>query len=158
MLFIRIICAYKEKVVILQQIMYNMLLFMQIDWDLAIKIATIASPIVGVIAIIVALCIARSSAKHAQRQIDVFMAAQAPDMLEALGKYEQMLEEINSQINDAEIRYKAESRFIRNGALIEEISYQESKKKQKQYLDKMISERERIELQIRLISSFLQGK
>lgn len=110
------------------------------------------------IAIIVALCIARSSAKHTQKQIDVFMASQAPNMLEALGKYEQMLEEINSQINDAEIRYKAESRFIRNGALIEEISYQESKKKQKQYLDKMISERERIELQIRLISSFLQGK
>lgn len=116
MLFIRIICAYKEKVVILQQIMYNMLLFMQIDWDLAIKIATIASPIVGVIAIIVALCIARSSAKHTQKQIDVFMASQAPDMLEALSKYEQKLKELNPLIEDAEIRYKAVSPFIGQGA------------------------------------------
>lgn len=123
-----------------------------------LDIATIASPIIGAIAIIVALCIARRSAKQAQKQIEVFMASQAPNMLEALGKYEQMLEELKPQIEDAERRYNVKSQFIGRGAPIDDIEYFESKKKQKQQLDDLKAERERIELQIRLITSFLQGK
>ena len=38
--------------------------------DLWVNIATIASPIIGVIAIIVALCISRRSSRDAQKQID----------------------------------------------------------------------------------------
>ena len=138
--------------------MYDVLLFMLIDWNLVKDIATIVSPIIGAIAIIVALCIARSSAKQAQRQIDVFMAAQAPDMLEALSKYEQKLEELNPLIENAEIKYKAVSPFIGQGAPIDDIDYLESKKKQKEYLEKLKAEQAKMELQIRLITSFLQGK
>ena len=52
--------------------------------------ATVLSPIVGVIAIIVALIVARSSTKEIKRQVDatynlldVFVAAQNPTLLEA---------------------------------------------------------------------------
>lgn len=56
--------------------------------------ATIASPIVGVIAIIVALVIAHRSSKETKEQIeavynllDVFVAAQNPTIMEAKRKY-----------------------------------------------------------------------
>ena len=55
--------------------------------------ATVLSPIVGVVAIIVALIIARRSSKETKKQIeavynllDVFVAAQNPTMLEAKRK------------------------------------------------------------------------
>lgn len=158
MLFIRIICAHKEKVVILQQIMYNMLLFMQIDWDLAIKIATIASPIVGVIAIIVALCIARSSAKHAQRQIDVFMAAQAPDMLVALEKYEKLLEGLKADIAKKEQMLNIVNPFFGKGTPIEDVEYREKRKKQIAELEDLKNQQKKTETQIQLIKSFLEGE
>ena len=60
--------------------------------------ATVLSPIVGVIAIIVALIVARSSTKEIKRQVDatynlldVFVAAQNPTMLEAKKQYEQQI-------------------------------------------------------------------
>ena len=52
--------------------------------------ATVLSPVIGIIAIIVALYISHKSSKEAQKQIEavynlleVFVAAQAPTMLEA---------------------------------------------------------------------------
>lgn len=55
--------------------------------------ATLLSPIISVIAIIVALCIARSSSKDVQKQIDaihnlldVFIAANNLDIVEAQRK------------------------------------------------------------------------
>ena len=57
--------------------------------------ATVLSPLIGVAAIIVAFIISHRSTKKAQQQIDavynlldVFMAAQAPTMIEAKQKYE----------------------------------------------------------------------
>ena len=58
--------------------------------------ATLLSPIISVIAIIVALHVARSSSKDAQKQIaairhllDVFVAANNLDIVEAQRKYQQ---------------------------------------------------------------------
>lgn len=71
--------------------------------------ANILSPIVGVIAIVVALIIARRSSKETKRQIeavynllDVFVAAQNPNMMEAKRKYEQQKAELDKQIQELE--------------------------------------------------------
>ena len=63
--------------------------------DILIQWATLLSPIISVIAIIVALCIARSSSKDAQKQIDaihnlldVFIAANNLDIVDAQRKYQ----------------------------------------------------------------------
>ena len=71
--------------------------------------ATVASPIVGVIAIIVALIIAHRSSKETKQQIeaiykllDVFVAAQNPTMIEAKREYELQLAELNKQIKELE--------------------------------------------------------
>lgn len=47
------------------------------DWELVKDIATIASPIIGVIAIIVALCISRRSSRQAQNSLKDIVAHQA---------------------------------------------------------------------------------
>ena len=72
--------------------------------------ATVLSPLIGVIAIIVALVIAHQSSKDTKKQItgiyelmDVFVAAQNPSMLEAKRQYTLQLEQINQQIKEAEL-------------------------------------------------------
>ena len=67
-----------------------------------IQWATLVSPIISVAAIIVALCVARSSSKDAQQQIkaihnllDVFVAANNLDIVEAQRKYQRQLVELD---------------------------------------------------------------
>ena len=67
--------------------------------------ATVLSPIVGAVAIIVALIIARRSSNETKRQIsavynllDVFVASQNPTMMEAKRKYEQQIAGLDKQI------------------------------------------------------------
>ena len=67
--------------------------------------ATIASPIVGVIAIIVSLCISRKSSQDAQRQIneirnllDVLVAVHNFNISEAQQKYQKELDAVNREI------------------------------------------------------------
>ena len=81
--------------------------------DILIQWATLLSPIISVIAIIVALCIARSSSKDAQKQIDaihnlldVFIAANNLDIVEAQRKYQSQLLDLDKQIEDAESKVK----------------------------------------------------
>ena len=69
--------------------------------DNLVQWATLLSPIISVIAIIVALHVARSSSKDAQKQIDairhlldVFVAANNLDIVEAQRKYQQQLVEL----------------------------------------------------------------
>ena len=75
------------------------------------------SPIISVIAIIVALCIARSSSKDTQKQIDaihnlldVFVAANNLDIVETQRKYQFQLTELNKRIKDA----KEDNGAVRN--------------------------------------------
>ena len=69
--------------------------------DNLVQWATLLSPIISVIAIIVALHVARSSSKDAQKRIaairhllDVFVAANNLDIVEAQRKYQQQLVEL----------------------------------------------------------------
>ncbi len=85
--------------------------------------ATLLSPIISVIAIIVALIIARSSSKDAKTQItairhllDVFVAANNLDIVEAKRKYQQLLVEINRKIEDAQMEVDIVSPFFVGGA------------------------------------------
>ena len=71
--------------------------------------ATVLSPIVGVIAIIVALIIAHGSSKDVKsqidainKQIDIFIATQNPYMMEAKKYYENQLKQLESQIKEVE--------------------------------------------------------
>lgn len=147
------------------------------DWQLWINIATIASPIVGVAAIIVALWISHRSSRDAQKQIDairqstkkqldamrdqmdVFMASQAPDMVEALGQYEQQLAELDEQIEDAKEEYNIVNPFYGlGGARIDDIEYEHQKKGQAQNIAALKQKRKAIKRQIDLINSFLHKK
>lgn len=81
--------------------------------------ATVLSPIVGVIAIIVALVIAHRSSRETKQQIDavyklldVFVAAQNPTMMEAKKKYELQLAELDKQIHDLEENIQTFSQFL----------------------------------------------
>ena len=99
------------------------------DWELWMNIATMASTIIGVAAIIVALWISHRSSRDAQKQIEaihqstkeqldamrdqmnVFMASQTPDMVKALEQYEEQLAELDEQIEDAEEEYNIVNPF-----------------------------------------------
>lgn len=145
------------------------------NWEIWLHIATIASPIIGAIAIVVALWVSHRSSRDAQKQIDairqstkkqldamqeqmeIFMASQAPNMVESLDQYEQQLEELNEQIEEAEEEYNVVNPFYgRGGARIDDIDYEYKKKEQKQALDGLKKQRKAIETQIKLIKSFLK--
>ena len=146
------------------------------DCKLWIYIATLASPIIGVAAIIVALWISRRSSRDAQKQIDtihqsteeqldamreqvdVFMASQAPDMLKALEQYEQQLTDLDEQIENAQEEYDIVNPFYGRGARIEDIEYDNEKKEQAQNIDALKQKRKAVKKQIDLIRSFLSKK
>lgn len=146
------------------------------DLELWIKIATVASPIIGVAAIIVALMISHRSSRDAQKQIDaisqstkkqldamreqmdVFMASQAPDMVESLSQYEQQLEELDKQIEDAEEKYNIVNPFYGCGPLIEDFEYDHKKRGQAQNIAALKQKRKAVKRQIDLINSFLRKK
>lgn len=147
------------------------------DWELWINIATIASPVVGVAAIVVALRISHRSSRDAQKQIDairqstkeqldamrdqmnVFMASQAPDMVESLSQYEQQLEELDKQIEEAEEDYNIVNPFYGlGGARIDDIEYEQEKRGQAQNIAALKQKRKAVKKQIDLINSFLRKK
>ena len=101
-----------------------------------IQWATLASPIISVVAIIVALCVARSSSKDAQKQItaihnllDVFVAANNLDIVEAQRKYQRQLAELDRQIEDAQFDVDTVYPFV-GGSLIDKIEAAQEKQGQ----------------------------
>lgn len=125
--------------------------------------ATLLSPIISVIAVIVALCIARSSSKDAQEQIkairhllNVFVAANNLDIVEAQRKYQQQLIELEPQIEDAKIAVEtAHSPFI-GGPLIEQIHEHEECLRRKGYLNHLLAKRKEIEANLSLIQDYIK--
>ncbi len=126
--------------------------------------ATIASPIVGVIAIIVALVIAHRSSKETKEQIeavynllDVFVAAQNPTMIEAKRKYEQDLAILNKQIQDLEEDIQTISNpYLGRGALNEVADELFKKNEQCKQLEFLESKRDEIKGQLDLILSYIE--
>ena len=125
--------------------------------------ATVLSPIVGVIAIIVALIVARSSTKEIKRQVDatynlldVFVAAQNPTMLEAKKQYVQQLAQLDQQIEAA----KDDIETIRHpfGFVnrLEAAEAAEDQLKRIQYLEGLMNQRKEVEEKLNLILSYIQ--
>lgn len=124
--------------------------------------ATVLSPIVGVIAIIVALVVASRSSRDAEKQIkaiynllDVFMAAQNPNMMVTKNQYERQLEQLDDQIQEAKAEMEIVNPFFGRGPRIEDVEYLEEKKQQKQHLENLYRKRSEIEIQLHMIQSYL---
>lgn len=130
--------------------------------DSWIQWATLASPIISVIAIIVALCVARSSSKDAQKQIsaihnmlDVFVAANNLDIVEAQRKYQRQLVELDSQIEDAKFDVETVYPFV-GGSLIHKIEAAQKKQGQIERLDQLLAKRKEIEINLSLIDDYIK--
>ena len=125
--------------------------------------ATIASPIVGVIAIVVSLYISRKSSQDAQRQIneirnllDVLVAVHNLDIFEAQRNYQQQLVEIDEEIEDAKTSVEtAISPFV-GGALIDRIHEREDQLRHTEYLNQLLAKRKEIETQLALIDNYIK--
>ncbi|MBR4918286.1 MAG: hypothetical protein IKZ52_03610 [Bacteroidales bacterium] len=125
--------------------------------------ATVISPIVGVIAIVVALIIARRSSKETKQQIeavynllDVFVATQTPTMMEAKRQYEQQLKILDNQIAEAteDLETVHHPFFGLGGTLIEDIEAIEETRERKIKLDKLQKKRKELADQYNLIQSY----
>lgn len=124
--------------------------------------ATLLSPIAGVIAIIVALIIANRSSRDAEKQVtaihnllDVFVAAQNPNMVEAMQYYKQQLARLDEQIEAAKEDLETVDPFFGRGPKIEDVEYLTEKERQKQHLNDLQKQRDKIEMQLNLILSYL---
>lgn len=130
--------------------------------DNLVQWATLLSPIISVIAIIVALHVARSSSKDAQKQIaairhllDVFVAANNLDIVEAQRKYQQQLVELDKEIEDAQMEIDTVYPFV-GGARIDHIIAAQEKAEQKAHLDQLLAKRREIEVNLSLIKIMLK--
>ncbi len=124
--------------------------------------ATLLSPIISVIAIIVALSIARSSSKDAQEQIkairhllDVFVAANNLDIVEARRKYQQQLVELDSQIEAVQMEVDTVCLFV-GGTRIDHIIAAREKAEQKAHLNQLLAKRKEIEVNLSLIQDYIK--
>ena len=120
--------------------------------DNLVQWATLLSPIISVIAIIVALHVARSSSKDAQKQIaairhllDVFVAR----------KYQQQLVELDKEIEDAQMEVDIVYPFV-GGARIDHIIAAQEKAEQKAHLDQLLAKRREIEVNLSLIQDYVK--
>lgn len=123
--------------------------------------ATLLSPIISGIAIIVALIVARSSSKDAQEQIkairhllDVFVAANNLDIVEAQRKYQQQLVELDSQIEDAQMAVDIVNPFS-GGARIDRIMNAQEKSQQIEHLNRLLTKRKEMEINLTLIQDYI---
>jgi len=125
--------------------------------------ATVLSPIVGVIAIIIALFASKSTSRDAEKQVkavynllDVFVASQTPNMMVAKQQYEQQLKQLDAQIKDAQESLEmANPFFCKGGAKIDDIEYLMQKEKQIQHITELKEHRCNLEEQLNFILSYL---
>ena len=124
--------------------------------------ATVASPIVGVLAIIVALFISHSTSKKIQKQVnavydllDVFVAAQNPTIIEAKRKYEQQLRELDNMISEAEESMQITNPFLYQGSRIDMVMDLQNKKEIREDIKKLQHKREKVQESLNLIQSYI---
>lgn len=122
---------------------------------------TLLSPIISVIAIIVALKVAHDSSKDAMEQVkairnllDVFVAANNLDIVEAQRKYQQQLVDLDKQIEQARMDYETIYPF-RSAVRIEQEIVKQEKAKQKEYLEHLFVKRKEIETNLLLIQDYI---
>lgn len=125
------------------------------------QLATLISPIISAFAIFVALFIARRSSKDAQEQIkaihhllDVFVAANNLNIVEAQRKYQQQLRELVPLIENAQMEVDIVNPF-RGGARIDQVMEAEKEAKQQAYLNQLLKKRREIEINLSLINDYI---
>lgn len=126
--------------------------------------ATIASPIIGAIAIIVALWVAKRSSQAAKKQIDavynlldVFIASQNLNIKNALCEYISQKNSLDMQIEDAQEDFETIHKpFLYSAPRIEVVEELENQKERKRKLDNLLAQREDIEMNIQIIQSYLE--
>ena len=126
--------------------------------------ATVLSPIIGAIAIVVALHISNKSSKETQKQIeaihnllDIFVAAQNPTMLEAKKKYEQQLAQLNFQIEDSEEELEmAKNSFAFNsGVRIDVIDAREEVEERRKTLSNLLAKQKELNDLLDVINDYI---
>lgn len=124
---------------------------------------SVASPIVGCMAIVVALIVSHISSKENKKQIkaiyellDVFVAAQNPSMMEAKREYERQLAELNNQIHELKEDIQIVSPFFGRGPKIEDMEELYEKKEMCKQLKNMEDQREVMKEQLNLILSYIE--
>ena len=124
---------------------------------------SVASPIIGCIAIIVALIVSHISSKENKKQIkaiyellDVFVAAQNPSMMEAKREYERQLAELNNQIHELKEDIQTVSPFFGRGPKIEDMEELYEKKEMCKQLKDLEDKRKVMEGQLKLILSYIE--
>lgn len=129
--------------------------------DELIQWATLLSPIISVIAVIVALRVANNSSKDAQEQInairhllDVFVAANNLDIVEAQRKYQQQLVELDNKIEETQMKVDTIYPFV-GEARIDHIIAEQEKAQQKAHLNQLLMKRKEIEVNLSLIQDYI---
>ena len=124
--------------------------------------ATVASPIVGVLAIIVALFISHSTSKKIQKQVDaaydlldVFVAAQNPTIIEAKRKYEQQLRDLDDKIYEAEESLQITNPFQYQGARIDMVMDFQNKNDIRENIKGLKLQRNKVQESLNLIQSYI---
>ncbi len=130
--------------------------------DNLVQWATLLGPIISVIAIIVALYVARTSSKDAQKQIvairhllDVFVAANNLDIVEAQRKYQRQLADLDKEIEKVQMEVDTVYPFV-GGARINHIIAMQEKAEQKAHLDQLLTKRREIEVNLSLIQDYIK--
>lgn len=126
--------------------------------------ATILSPVISAIAVIVALIIANRSTKDAKKQIDavydlldVFIASQNLNIKNALCEYISQKNSLDMQIEDAQEDFETiHNPFLYSAPRIEVVEELENQKERKRKLDNLLAQREDIEMNIQIIQSYLE--
>lgn len=124
--------------------------------------ATVASPVVGVIAIIVALFISHSTSKKIQKQVDaaydlldVFVAAQNPTIMEAKRNYEQQLRELDNMISEAEESMQISNPFLYQGSRIDMVMDFQNKKEIRDNIKELQNRRKKVQESLSLIQYYI---
>ena len=127
-----------------------------LDW------ATVVSPIIGAIAIVVALIIGHRSSKDAKKQIasisnlmEVFIASQNLTIMDAKRQYEKQLHELNHKIKDAEEKKEMIPSPFGHTNRMAEILESEKIKEQQKKINKLLKEKKEVEENLNLIQSYL---
>ena len=125
--------------------------------------ANIISPIIGVIAIVSALYIARNSSRDARRQVkaiynllDVFVAAHNLEIAETQEKYRQELENIDAEIGKLEEKINPQNSGTQMGSFIQKIGGAQRLKERDKQLNNLRIKRKRIEANLLLIKDYLE--
>ena len=87
--------------------------------------------------------------------LDVFVAANNLDIVEAQRKYQQQLVELDKEIEDAQMEIDMVSPFI-GGARIDHIIAAQEKAEQKAHLDQLLAKRREIEVNLSLIQDYVK--